>query len=168
MSFKQMRRIMFVIAGLLIPMFAWSNEVISGNVMTVVDGNSVVVILEDQSTYKIVLYGIDCPELGQDYGDAARRYLEKLLLDRTVTVEMKGKDRRGTRLGVVIPEGGADPRYKLLKEGLAWTAEVNPIPELDGLKEKAKAKGKGLWERDHPTLPWTFRRQQTMMPTKWS
>ncbi len=159
---------MFVTAGLLIPMFAWSNEVISGNVMTVVDGNTVVVILEDQSTYKIVLYGIDCPELGQDYGDAARRYLEKLLLDRTVTVEMKGKDRRGTRLGVVIPEGGADPRYKLLKEGLAWTTEVNRIPELEGLKEKARAKAKGLWEQDHPTPPWTFRRQQTMLQTKWS
>jgi endonuclease YncB( thermonuclease family) len=159
---------MLVTAGLLISIFAWSNEVISCKVMTVIDGNTVVVSLEDQSTYKIALYGIDCPELGQDYGEKAKRYLEKLLLNRPVTVEMKGKDRWGTRLGVIIMEGGTDPRYKLLNEGLAWTAEVNPIPELEGVKEKARAKGKGLWEQGNPTPPWTFRRQQTMLQTKWS
>jgi endonuclease YncB( thermonuclease family) len=158
----------FVFAGLLISIFAGSNEVISGKVMSVIDGNTVVVITEDQSTYKIMLHGIDCPELGQDYGDVAKRFLERLLLDKPVTAEMKGKDRWGTRLGVIIIDGDTDPRHALLKEGLAWTAEVNPIPELEGLKEKARAKGKGLWKQDNPMPPWTFRRQQSRLQTKWS
>ena len=159
---------MFVFAGLLVSIFAWANEIISGKVVTVIDGNTVEVIAADHSTYKIMLHGIDCPELGQDYGDKAKRYLEKLLLAKPVTVEVKGKDRSGTRIGVIILDGETDPRYELLKEGLAWTAEVNPNPELEGLKEKAREKGKGLWKQDNPTPPWTFRRQQTLLKMKSS
>jgi len=159
---------MFVFAGLLISCFAWSNEVISGKVVTVIDGNTIEVVAEDNSTYKIMLHGIDCPELGQDYGDKAKRFLEKLLLDRAVTVELKGKDRWGTRQGVIIIDGEIDPRHELLQEGLAWTAEINPIPELEGLKEKARQKGKGLWKQDDPTPPWKFRRQQTRLQMKSS
>ena len=159
---------MFVFAGLLISCFAWSTDVIIGKVVTVIDGNTVEVVAEDHSTYKILLHGIDCPELGQDYGDKAKRYLEKLLLDKPVTVELKGKDRWGTRLGVIIIDGEIDPRYELLQEGLAWTAEVNPNPELEGLKEKAREKGKGLWKQENPTPPWKFRRQQTLRQMKSS
>ena len=161
-----MKRVMIVFAGLLVSVFAWADELVSGKVVTVIDGNTVEVVAEDNETYKVMLYDIDCPELGQDYGDKAKRFLEKLLLDKSVQVQMKGKDRWGTRLGVIIIDGHDDPRYELLKEGLAWTAEVNPNPEFEELKEKAREKGKGLWKLENPTPPWKFRRQQTLLQPK--
>jgi endonuclease YncB( thermonuclease family) len=163
-----MKKLLCVIAGLLVSTCLFPKEVLSGKIVTVIDGNTVELVAEDNETYKIKLHGIDCPQLGQEYGDKAKRYLERLLLDRPVSVEMKGKDRWGTRLGIVIIDGEVDPRYELLKEGLAWTAEVNPNPELEGIRAKAKELGKGLWKDPNPTPPWKYRRQQTLTQFKSS
>jgi len=163
-----MKSIVFVFAGFLCSIFASGREIISGKVVTVIDGNTVEIVAEDNETYKIQLHGIDCPELGQEYGEKAKRFLEKLLLEKPVSVELKGKDRWGNRLGVIIIEGEDDPRVELLEAGLAWTSETNPNPELEALRTKAKDKGKGLWRADNPTPPWQFRRQQTLTQFKSS
>jgi micrococcal nuclease len=165
---KSMNRVMIFFAALTLSIAGRATEIISGTVVSVIDGNTVELVAEDRSTYKVMLHGIDCPELGQDFGDKAKRYLEKLLLDKTVSVELKGKDRWGTRLGIIVIDGEIDPRHELLKEGLAWTAELNPNPELETMKEKARDKGKGLWKQDNPTPPWIYRRQQTLVQVKSS
>jgi endonuclease YncB( thermonuclease family) len=84
-----------------------------------------------------------------------------------VNAEIQGKDRWGNRLAVVLIDG-KDPREELLQEGLAWTAERNPIETFESIKEKAKQKGKGLWKDQEPTPPWIYRRQQTMTQFKSS
>jgi endonuclease YncB( thermonuclease family) len=65
-------------------------------------------------------------------------------------------------------KGELDPRVELLKQGLAWTSEKDPIPELESHRNEAQQKGKGLWKNDNPTPPWIFRRQQSMMQPKSS
>jgi endonuclease YncB( thermonuclease family) len=90
-----------------------------------------------------------------------------MILDKKVVVKVQGKDRWGNRLGVILIEGKTDPRFELLEAGLAWTAEKDPIEELESVKEKAKEKGKGLWKKKDPTPPWTFRREQTMLQPKY-
>ncbi len=109
----------------------------------------------------------DSPELEQEYGDKAKRLLEKLILDRNVEVQIQGKDRLGNRLGIILIDG-EDPREKLLEEGLAWTSERNPIEAFETIKEKSKENRKGLWKEIEPTPPWIFRRQQTMLQFKTS
>lgn len=140
---------------------------IVAKVTAVIDGNTVEVVNAANEKIKVLLAGIDCPELGQDYGDKAKQYLEKILLRKQVTVTLQGKDRHGNNLGVVMV-GDDDPRIKLLKEGLAWTAEKNPNPDLEPYRTWAQQKGKGLWKTDNPTPPWTYRRQQTMTAPKSS
>jgi endonuclease YncB( thermonuclease family) len=143
-------------------------EEITGKVISVLDGNTLEVVSADNQTHKIFLADIDSPELNQLYGDKAKKLLEKLALNKEVSVRLKGKDRKGNKLAEVIVEGKTDLRIELLKEGLAWTAEQNPIPELEEYRAKAQEKGKGLWKQDDPTPPWTFRRQQTMLEAKSS
>lgn len=109
----------------------------------------------------------DSPELEQEYGDKAKRLLEKLILDRNVEVQIQGKDRLGNRLGIILIDG-EDPREKLLEEGLAWTSERNPIEAFETIKEKSKENRKGLWKEIEPTPPCIFRRQQTMLQFKTS
>jgi micrococcal nuclease len=152
---------------LLLPSIVWANEVISGKVISVIDGNTFEIMTAEKESYKIMFFGIDSPELGQEFGEKAKDYLEKMILEKTISVEIQGKDRWGTRLGT-FEINGEDPRIKLLEEGLAWTAERNPIEVLDGLKEKAKQEGKGLWKESEPVAPWTFRRQLTMQQLKTS
>ena len=156
-----------VILGLLLSSVVWAEEMISGKVVTVIDGNTLEVYTSDNETYKILLYGIDSPELGQEYGEKAKRFLEKLILEKNVSVQIQGKDRWGNRLGIILIDG-EDPREQLLEQGLAWTSEKQLIEEFEVIKEKARDKGKGLWKEQDPTAPWLFRRQQTMTQFKTS
>ncbi|MEO7991867.1 MAG: thermonuclease family protein [Chryseolinea sp.] len=156
------------LAGLFLFCSAWANDGISGKVVTVIDGNTLEVIGDDNETIKISLVGIDCPELGQEYGEKAKKFMEKMILEKNVTVVLQGKDRWGNYLAIVTMNNSIDPRVELLKEGLAWTAEKNPIPELEEHKKKAREKNKGLWKQESPTAPWIYRRQQTMLQPKSS
>jgi endonuclease YncB( thermonuclease family) len=145
-----------------------SEEILKGKVTNVIDGNTFEMIAEDNESYKIMLYGVDCPEIGQEYAEKAKKVLEKLLLNKTITARIQGKDRWGTRLGTTEAQDTPDPRIELLEAGLAWTSERNPIEELEQIKNRAKQKGKGLWGENEPTPPWIYRRQQTMLQPKSS
>lgn len=162
-----MKSVGFALLGLLLSSMVLRAEVISGKVVAVLDGNTLEVFTSENETYKILLYGIDCPELGQEFGERAKMFLEKLVLNKSVNAEIQGKDRWGNRLAIVLIDG-KDPREELLQEGLAWTAERNPIETFESIKEKAKQKGKGLWKDQEPTPPWIYRRQQTMTQFKSS
>jgi endonuclease YncB( thermonuclease family) len=163
---KMKKMIVFVMAMALSSMVYAENE-LSGKVTSVLDGNTIEVIAEDNESYKIMLYGIDSPELGQEYGEKAKKFLQKMILDKKVTVKIQGKDRWGTRQGVILIDGKIDPRLELLEAGLAWTAERNPLEELETVKEKARVQGKGLWKEKDPTPPWQYRRDQTMLEPKY-
>ena len=143
-----------------------AEEILKGKVVNVIDGNTFELITEDNETYKIMLFGVDSPELEQEFGEKAKKLLEKLLLNKNITAKIQGKDRKGTRLGITEANGATDARVELLQAGLAWTAERNPIQELEVIREKAQEKGKGLWKESEPTPPWIFRRQQSMLQPK--
>lgn len=143
-------------------------EEVKGKVVEVIDGNTLSVIGEDNQTHKVMLAGIDSPELEQEYGDKAKSALERIVLKKTVVVKFTGKDRLGNYLAEVLVNGKEDPRVELLKQGYAWTAERNPLPDLESYRTTAQQKGKGLWKQENPTPPWTFRRQQTMLVAKGS
>jgi len=139
---------------------------ITGKVVSVIDGNTVEITSSTQEKHKVILVGIDCPEIGQQFGAEAKKFTEKILLNKDVTVSFTGKDRWGNQLAIVKIKGTRDARVDILKEGLAWTAEKNPDPDLDTYRSNAQEKGKGLWKEENPTPPWTYRRMQTMTEAK--
>ncbi|MBS1558790.1 MAG: thermonuclease family protein [Bacteroidetes bacterium] len=146
----------------------YGKNVVSGKVVTVVDGNTVQVTGSDNEQYRVVLYGIDSPEIGQAFGDQAKSFLAKMILDKNVSVQMQGKDRWGNYVGIILIDGTQDPRIDLLEAGLAWTTERSPIQEFEQLKDKAREQNRGLWKEPNPTPPWIFRRQQTLTQFKSS
>ena len=139
---------------------------IRGKVSAVLDGNTIEFTSVENETFKLVLSGIDCPELDQEFGDEAKRFMERMAVGKEALVIREGKDRLGNRVGSLLFDNNRDPRVDLLEKGLAWTAERNPKPEFDALKESAKNRGKGLWKQENPIAPWTFRRQQSMLTAK--
>jgi micrococcal nuclease len=141
---------------------------ITGKVISVVDGNTVEFQTVDNDVFKFVLSGIDAPELSQEFGEEAKKFLEKLVMGEEAIIIIEGKDRLGNRVGTLKYGKYKDPRPELLEKGLAWTVEKNPKSEFEILKEVAKSHEKGLWEQPNPTPPWTFRRQQTMLTAKSS
>jgi micrococcal nuclease len=141
---------------------------INGKVISVVDGNTVEFQTANNEIFKFVLSGIDAPELSQEFGEEAKKFLEKLVVGEEAVIIIEGKDRLGNRVGTLKYGKDKDPRPELLERGLAWTSEKNPKPEFENLKEAAKSHEKGLWDQPNPTPPWTFRRQQTMLTAKSS
>ncbi len=139
---------------------------VKGKVVTVVDGNTVEIVSEDNETYKVVLAGIDSPELEQAFGEAAREFLKKMINDKSIHVELQGKDRWGNYVGVVYINKGTDLRRALLSNGLAWVVEKEATEEFIQLEQMARDQGAGLWKEESPTPPWIYRRQQTMMQPK--
>lgn len=162
-----MKAIWILIALVACAGFARATDQITARVVSVIDGNTLEIIGSDNEKRRIILAGIDSPELTQEYGDKARKFLEKIALEKDVIVQITGKDRTGTALAVVMIED-KDPRLELLKEGLAWTAERNPLPDLEEVRAKAQEKGRGLWRQDNPTPPWVHRREQSMLQAKSS
>jgi endonuclease YncB( thermonuclease family) len=140
----------------------------TGKVINVIDGNTIEVVDEKSQIQKLMFAGIDCPEPGQEYADKAKKFIEKLLLNKEVSWEIVGKDRWANYLAVIKLKDDLDPRVELLKEGLAWTHEKNPLPELEVHRVKAQEKRKGLWKEESPVSPWIYRRQQSMMQAKSS
>lgn len=161
-----------VLAVMMLGSFAIARAVdneFSGTVINVIDGNTIEVQGADDTMYRVVLAGIDCPEPGQKYFDQAKERLAKLVLKREVIVRIQGRNRWGHHVAVVlIARNGKDPRMELLEDGLAWTAEKDPLPDLEALRLQAAEKKKGIWEEEVPTPPWKYRREQSMMQPKSS
>ncbi|MBS1976085.1 MAG: thermonuclease family protein [Bacteroidetes bacterium] len=141
---------------------------IQGKVTAIIDGKTVEVAALDGDRYKVSLSGIDTPEAGQNYAEQARIFLEKLMMNKKVSIKLEGKDRLGNTMGKIYLTDGTDPRVEILKAGFAWTSEKQPLQELEALRQEAKAQGRGLWADENPVPPWKWRRQQSMMEPKVS
>jgi micrococcal nuclease len=144
-------------------------EVFFATVTSVIDGNVFEITSEDKLVQRLSLAGIDCPEGGQPYFENAKTLLEKLILNKQVRVQIEGKNRWGHYLAIVtVVKTGLDPRLELLEQGLAWTAEKAPAPELEAIRVNAEGKSRGLWKDENPVAPWIYRRQQSMLQAKSS
>ena len=140
-------------------------ETISGKVIRVIDGNTIEILDSEKEVVKIMLSEVDCPELGQEFSEEAKKLTEKLVLKKRVVVELKGKDRWGNKLGQVMLNNGKLLHHELLQNGLAWAKEEDN-EALVNMQATAKASKSGLWISEDPTPPWIYRRQQTMMAPK--
>lgn len=165
-GFNKMRLLALVLFGLLFSRDVGAIDIISAKVTEVEDGNTIQVFTSDKRNLRVVLYGIDSPELGQRFGPEAKKYLEEMVLNRQVSLDIQGKDSFGNLLAIVATADRNDIRVEMLKQGLAWTAEKDAIMDLEPYRTWAQRKGRGLWQENNPVPPWTYRRQQAMQKPK--
>ncbi|MEQ8364761.1 MAG: thermonuclease family protein [Cyclobacteriaceae bacterium] len=163
-----MKIIGYVVSILLFPTITLGADEIVGKVVSVIDGNTFELETEENELYEIILYGIDCPEMGQSFSEEAKAQLEKLILKKKVAVTIQGKNRYGIRLGFFLINNKVDPRSILLENGLAWTAERNAVQDLEELRVKAMSAKIGIWTEEEPVAPWMYRRTQSMLQPKSS
>ena len=139
----------------------------NATVVKVIDGNTVEILTVDNEVYRVMFKEVDSPELGQEFGEEAKLFTEKMLLKKKVIVEMKGKDMWGNRLAGITLKNGKNIEIELLEAGYAWHNTLKSKDEnLAELEKTTKEKKVGLWNDENPTAPWIFRRQQTMAKAK--
>lgn len=145
-----------------------AQERFSGKVVAVSDGNTLQIIDSYQDTINVVLKSIDCPELNQEMGEAARGYTAKRCLGLTVGVELFGKDRFGNDIAS-LTINKTDLSKSLLEAGLAWYYHKNRgDTALAPIEQAARSEKVGIWAAESPVEPWVFRRQQSMVMPKLS
>lgn len=139
------------------PAFAWQGETVR-----VADGDSLTVLhLGTGEQVRIRLYGVDCPENGQPYGNAARKATARHASARVLEITDMGRDRYKRTVAIVHLDGGTTLQEELLSSGLAWVEpryckKKKPCRAWLNLEHEARRDGRGLW----PTPPWKWRKGQ--------
>ena len=161
----------FITGLLLLLSLAAQAEELEGEVVSIADGDTFTLLVDDVQ-YRVRLSGIDTPERGQPYANAARNALSDLIFRRQVRVEGRKTDRYGRVIGRVWVQPRdcsrcaktLDVSLALLTTGMAWWyryyADEQPEEErgqYEFAEFEAKAKGAGLWRDENPVPPWEWR-----------
>lgn len=135
---------------------------LSGKVVGVSDGDTITV-LQNKQQYKIGLYGVDCPESSQAFGQRAKEFTSAMLFGKTVEVTVYDIDKYDRSVGVVKVDGKT-VNEALLKNGYAWLytkyCDQSFCSEWKNLEQQANGKRLGLWVDKTPTPPWEWRKNK--------
>ena len=132
---------------------------LSGTVASVYDGDTLTLKDSMGTDHKIRFEHIDAPEVNpsQFYGITARDALRALVLNKSVTVQVSGKDRYGRNLGVVNL-GQTNINLEMVAKGHAWHYKAySKLQQYATAETQARQAKIGLWAQSNPIPPWDFR-----------
>lgn len=134
---------------------------LEGKVIKISDGDTITVLSKNLEQFKIRLYGIDCPEKKQAFGNRAKQFTADFLGNSQVEVIEYDTDRYGRIVGVVLKDG-INFNEKLIEAGLAWVytkyCKENFCREWKIKESEAIKAEKGLWRDDNVIAPWDWRK----------
>ena len=137
-----------------------------GKVVSIADGDTFTFLNADKEQIKVRLFGIDCPERAQDFGQVARQKLSDLVFNQPVRIDEMDTDRYGRIVAIVYTQSGLCVNAELLKTGLAWHyKQYDDNEDWAQLEREARKKKVGLWAQPRPTPPWNWRKEKRT-PTK--
>jgi endonuclease YncB( thermonuclease family) len=139
-------------------------DILSGHVVRVIDGDTIVVLDDNNAQHKIRLQGIDAPESGQAYGTKSKKHLADSVAGEIVIVEYDKNDRYGQVLGKVLL-GGEDMNLEQVKAGLAWHYKkyqgeqtVADRVKYSDAEMEARRHERGLWGDPAAVPPRDYRK----------
>jgi len=149
---------------LLLPVVAGSQE-LTGRVVRVIDGDTLVLLDESNLQHKVRLAGIDCPERKQPWSIRAKDALADHVFNDRVVVDWDKSDRYKRIVGKVI-HGDQDVNLALVRGGMCWwyrkyAHEQSPVDRVlyEDAEGEARKQRRGLWSDREPVPPWEWRRK---------
>lgn len=112
----------------------------------------------NQKILKVRFAGIDAPELKQQGGKEAQRFLESQIKDKTVNLECLGTSY--DRITCTVFLTGTNINQKMVESGFAWDSPKYSKGEYDEAMKKAKSAGVGIW-KNASTSPYCFRHKSS-------
>jgi endonuclease YncB( thermonuclease family) len=160
-----MKQILVLILILAFPPAALAQDHYSARVIGITDGDTIKVLTADKQQIKIRLYGIDCPERRQAWGNRAREAASEAVFGKDVYIYPVNTDRYGRVVAIVAAPGQENLNAWLVKSGLAWVyPQYCKRPEicdrLRALEQEAREDKIGLWADKNPVAPWEWRRNK--------
>jgi endonuclease YncB( thermonuclease family) len=155
-----------------VPLTAVAAE-LTGRVVGITDGDSIIVLDADKKQHKIRLAGIDAPELKQAFGTRSKQNLSEMANDKDARLVCHKTIRNERKLCKVwvqpsdCPQCGEtlDVGYAQISTGLAWWYRAyakEQSPEDRGRYESeetdARLRKRGLWADSASVPPWEWRK----------
>ena len=138
-------------------------DTLTGRVVRVTDGDTIVVLDSGNAQHKIRLTGIDAPERGQAYGTKSKEHLSDSVAGKFVVVEYDKYDRYERILGKVLLSG-EDMNLEQIRAGLAWHYKkyqgdqtISDRVKYSDAELDARRHERGLWGDPAPMAPWDYR-----------
>jgi endonuclease YncB( thermonuclease family) len=139
-------------------------DTLTGRVVRVTDGDTIVVLDTNNAQHKIRLQGIDAPERKQAYGTKSKEHLSDSVAGKFVVVEYEKRDRYERILGKVLLSN-QDMNLEQVKAGLAWHYKkyqdeqtLNDRELYSEIEIEAREAKRGLWADRNPVSPWEYRK----------
>jgi endonuclease YncB( thermonuclease family) len=123
-------------------------ETISGKVIAVPNGDTLLIVDAAGKRHRIALADVDAPERRQAFGPQARQSLIELCLKKAAEATA----------GHVTCDGVA-VNAEQVRRGWAWVSpkQTQPGSPLFELEAHARLRQLGLWAGDKPVAPWEWR-----------
>lgn len=135
-----------------------------GQVIKVIDGDTITILDANKEQFKIRLSGIDAPEKNQAFGNVSKQSLSEMITGKKVKVDFNKRGRYGRIIGKVLLNN-EDVNLAQIKRGLAWHYKQYEREQdvedraLYAQEEYLAQKDKlGLWNDKNPIAPWDFRK----------
>jgi endonuclease YncB( thermonuclease family) len=132
----------------------------SAKVITIFDGDTIAAEIQGEKL-TIKLYGIDAPESGQHGNASSTRFLQRLILDSFVEIEVMGTDVFGRTLAILTRVGWKwSVNAAVVANGYAWVkpteCKVDACIDLKKLEAEARLFRLGIWSGFNLVPPWEF------------
>lgn len=132
---------------------------ITGKVIKIKNGNTLILSTNNNKRVKICLYGIYCPEKNQKYETEAKNFITNFCFEKEVKIEDKGvtKYSKGNISGIIWIDN-VSLNEELLKNGLAWHyKKYNYTEKYANLENEARKNKLNIWNQTTPIAPWDFK-----------
>ena len=160
-----MRSMLVLLCSLFVSVTFATNNEISGRVVDVLNGDTIIIRDAQQTEHRIYLYGIDAPELKQISGMESRDYLDRLLFTRTyqVKVVIESRAKNDNIIGTVYATEQNSSQYAdingmMVMAGHAW-ASRHSGKRYQAIEQIARNRKTGLWANPKPVAPWEWRKK---------
>lgn len=143
------------------PGVSYAETIYESTVTRISDGDTFSVLFQGKPL-KIRIYGIDCPEMGQQFGEEAKNVAERALgLNQAVKWEYLYTDPFKRAVAIVYLSDGMTLQEILINAGLAWVDGRYCDRPICGtwryLESQAQENREGLWSRSDSIPPWEWR-----------
>lgn len=133
-------------------------------VIRIVDGDTIELLLADNSHPNVRLASIDAPERGQPFGAQATDVLSPYV-GQLVTVLQTEIDRWGRPIAFIVDQPGLNVNAAMIQAGYAWHySKYSADPVLSELQQQAQSQRAGLWQSPQPIAPDQWRRLSQRNP----
>ncbi|MEO7263571.1 MAG: thermonuclease family protein [Ferruginibacter sp.] len=144
-------------------------NVLTGVVVKIIDGDTFDVLLNDGVVKRIRIEGIDAPERKMPYYKVSKDYLAKICLGQRLKIVQTNTDRNGRLIAKTILPDGREAGFLMVEAGMAWHFKrYSKDMKLAEAEKIAKQKKIGLWADAMPVAPWEWRKKKNTTPKTYA